>query len=205
MPLNANALTDFDTVKVWLKIPDAEVTTELQDKIENLINAASASIESMTERILYLSEHTEFQDGRRNDKTMPFQWPIVTVKELWIDSSQEFTDTNNQLLSTQFNVIDERQTIQLLENRRFPSGHHNIKIVYDAGYDPIPSDLEQACLNYVEWLYLVNERGDAGRLAKTKGDESTSINQDIPTIVQMLVAPYVRQEFDRLPSAITNG
>ena len=205
MALNENALTDFDTVKVWLKIPDAEVTPELQDKIELLINAASASIEQMTERILYKKEHTEFQDGRRNDKTMPYHWPIIEVKELWIDSGQTFDDTNNQLTSNQFDVIDNRQTIQLLENRRFSSGHHNIKIVYDAGYDPIPSDLEQACVLYVEWLYLVNERGDSGRLAKTKGDESTSINQEIPTVVQSLVMPYVRHEFDRLPTAITNG
>ena len=205
MALNDNALTDFDSVKVWLKIPDSEVTTELQNKIESLINAASASIESMTERILYKKEHTEYQDGRRNNRTMTFEWPIIEVKELWIDSSQDFTDTNNQLTTEQFNVVDKKQTIQLLENRRFASGHHNVKIVYDAGYDPIPSDLEQACLNYVEWLYLVNERGDSGRLAKTKGDESTSINQEIPMIVQSLIAPYIRHEFDRLPTAITNG
>lgn len=205
MALNQNALTDFDSVKAWLKIPDSEVTPELQDKIELLINACSQSIESWTERILYRKEHTEFQDGRRNDKTMPLQWPIIDVKELWIDSSQSFTDTNNQLTTNQFDVIDDRQTIQLLENRRFSSGHHNVKIVYDAGYDPIPSDLEQGCILYVEWMYLVNERGDSGRLAKTKGDESTSIDTEIPPIVRALVTPYVRHEFDRLPTAITNG
>ena len=205
MALNENALTDFNTVKVWLKIPDSEVTTELQDKIELLINAASQSIENMTERILYRKEHTEIQDGRRNDRTMTFEWPIIEVKELWIDSSQDFIDTDNRLETDQYDVVDKRLTIQLLDNRRFSSGRHNIKIVYDAGYDPIPSDLEQACVLYVEWLYLVNERNDSGRLAKTKGDESTSINQEIPTVVQNLVAPYVRHEFDRLPTAITNG
>lgn len=205
MALNANALTTVANVQVWLKIPDSEMTTELTEKLENLINAASQSIEEWTERILHLTEHTEFQDGRRNDKTITRQWPIWQIKELWIDSGQEFTDSRFQLDPSEYAVVDDDQAIQLLRNRQFSSGTYNVKIIYDAGYSTIPSDLTQACNVYVEWMYLYNERNDVGRLAKTKSDESTSIQEAVPALVKSLIMPYTRYEFSATSAAITNG
>ena len=205
MALNSNALTTVDNVQAWLKIPDSEMTPELTERLEALINASSQSIEELTQRVLVLTEHIEFQDGRRNDKTVLRQGPIIQIKELWIDGGQDFTDSRFQLDPSEYAVIDDDTAVQLLKNRLFASGTYNVKIIYDAGYADIPSDLVQACNVYVEWMFAYNERQDVGRLAKTKGDESSSIQEEIPALVKTLIGPYVRYEFSAGPTGITNG
>ena len=194
MALNQNSLTTVENLRIQLEIAPADVDAAMTAKLEKLINAASSAIEGIAKRSLKINTHTEFADGDRSTLFIPKEWPIVSVNELWIDNSSEFTYLSSQLDSYEFAIVDDNTAIQLTKGRVFPFGNYNIKVVYQAGYSTVPSDLELAADLYCEWLFRFNERRDIGRTSKAKGDESVSMLQQIPDQIRLLIEPYIRLE-----------
>ena len=194
MALNPNALTSVENVRIQLDITLGDLDADLTIKLEKLINSASSAIESFTRRNLKQNTHTEFADGDRSTLLITREWPITQIDELWIDNSSEFTDPSAKLDSDQLAIVDDQTAVQLVKGRVFPFGNYNIKIIYQAGYSNVPSDLELAADLYCEWLFRFNERRDIGRTSKSKGDESVSMLQLVPDQIKALIEPYVRME-----------
>jgi uncharacterized phiE125 gp8 family phage protein len=201
MALNANALTTLAKAKSHLKILDAS-----QDSIlEIMINTASSVIEQYVDRKLQTQTHTEYQDGRRQNRILLKQYPVTGVSQVWVDQTSAFTDVTTQLAAGDFFIEDENLVVLNPNGSRgiFPIGTRNIKIVYTAGVHdqqnmtPVaaPSDIEYACLLTTEWLYRFRSREDIGRSQKTKGDENSTVSQDLPQIVRTLLDPHKRSEF----------
>ena len=211
MALNANALVTLANMKSFLGITDAASDTE----ITRLINVASQSIERVTLRVLVNSTHTEYLDGRRTNLLQTRQWPITGgaspngKPEIYLDDGNGDFPISTLLDDTTY-WVHEMGT-QIIRRVNWPLGYRNIKIVYTSGYGvggasaAMPSDLEDAAMQYVGWLYRMNNDRRLGVDTKTKLGETVRYTQGIPEFIQNLIEPYVRQEFPVSNVPVRNG
>jgi len=201
MALNANALTTLAFAKTYLKIPVGETS---QDSIvEFCINAASQEIESDTNRKLKAQSITEFQHGRNGNIIVLREWPINSITSLAIDQSALFTDPATLIDADDYRISDDLNSVVMI-NRTFPNGFNNIKIIYNAGYASVPSDLENACLWLTTYYYMMRQNQDIGRTSKGKGDESVTILQQAPGVVKDAINRYKRMEIPNLNAPVRN-
>lgn len=202
------ALTDVDMVKDHLGIPDG--TTDYDERIKRHINAATDMIETLTDRTL--KERTglvDIQSGRRNDRILLPQWPVQAITELWIDSSSDFTDSENIVDATKYRLeLDSRGRgvgIVLKKGCLFPNGTGNIKVVYDAGYQTIPSDLQEACIFLTDFLYDLRQDRRVGSVQKGKNQENVTFLETLPMWMQDTIARYTRGEWPTANKMVENG
>jgi len=212
MALNSNALVTLANAKTFLGITDGSFDTE----IERLINSASQSIERITTRILVNATHTEFHDGRRTNLIQPRQWPITGgaspngKPEIFLDDGTGDFPAATALDDSEY-FVHELDTQIVKINGNWPLGYRNIKIIYTAGYGvggdsaAMPSDLEDACLQYVGWMYRMNNDRRLGLDSKTKLGETVRFTQGIPDFIELLVEPYKRQEFPMSSVPVRNS
>lgn len=194
--LSPYALTSLEAVREHLGVPPTTLTFD--NLLTRFINVATAKIESFCDRKFLRRPTTEYQDGFANDRILLDQWPASKPSEVWIDGSSEFTDVANRLDPSQYELdLSARgEGIGLsLKGRYFGKGTRNIKVVYLAGFDPIPADLEDACIWMVEFLY--DMRGDrrVGVETKGKNQENTTFLQNLPEIVLDTLNGYKRFEW----------
>lgn len=201
MSLNSNALTTVATAKSYLKIPALETSQDAL--IEMFINASSDALESECDRVLKQKTVTEYQHGRGQNIILLRQFPVATIAELRIDSKSVFTDASTLIAATDYFLTDDDSGI-LLKNRVFDKGYHNIKIVYDGGYAPVPADLEHACLWLVFWYTKIRNSEDIGRAAKSKDGETVSYLQSMPGDVLATIARHKRTEFPQSNAMVRN-
>jgi len=212
MALKANALVTLAITKDYLEIPIA--TTAYDIRLERLINAASQAIAKKTRRVLVTTTHTEYQDGRASNKILLHEYPITggpasgnTKPQLAIDSGSVFAASS--IIDPAQYQVDNEIMITFIKGGIFSKGYHNIQIIYEAGegdlgLETIPSDLEQACLDYVLWLYDMNTDRHIGQTTKSKGGESTTYDLGIPSHVIDLLEPYIRHELPSANVAVSN-
>lgn len=201
MALNANALTSLAFAKTYLKIPALETT--LDSIVEFWINVASQRIETETRRKLKAQATTEFQDGRNNNIIVLREYPANSITSLTIDSDGVFTDPSDIIDPASYRITDSGNSLLLID-QLFPRGYCNIKVVYNAGYASVPSDLENAALWFVSYYHKMRDAGDIGRTAKGKGDESVTILQDAPKDIMDTINLYRRIEIASTSSPIYN-
>ena len=216
MSLKTNALCLLVTLKDHLDIPADD--TSLDSRLNRLINVASEFIENYCGRVLVEASYDEYQDGRSGNRLLLKQWPVTggpadggTKPEVIIDEDGVFASTDAVDVTSYWVAND----IEIVRKGMWPKGYRNIKISYTAGLGKIntvaetntlPSDLELACLDYVEWLHTMNTDRRIGRNTKTKGDESVSFISDIPPHIAMILEKYVRHEFPSdAPVGVRNG
>lgn len=212
MALKANALTDLATARIHLDIPASLVDADLDTRIERYINTASDFFETYCSRKFITQTHTEYQDGRSSNRIVLRQWPITggpadgnTKPELSFDSRSAFDATSVVDVSSYY--VDSESTFELVmvgcssSGTTFPRGTRNIKVVYEAGYGTVlagdlPSDLVNACLDYVLWLYDRQNDRRIGRTNKSKGDENVSYEVSVPkSVMDILDNNYKRMDF----------
>ena len=192
MGLRDNALTTLATAKSWLKI--AEATTSDDAIVELIVNAASQSFEVATNRKIKLQDVTEVRHGKAGNIMLLREWPVVSVTSVKVDNSSVFTSADSLLAATDYTIGDNAQSL-VFHSTNLPRGYNNVQIVYRAGYDEIPADIEMAVLWACSWLYNIRKSDDIGRSSKGKGDESVAWGQDAPEYVLKTIANYKRTEF----------
>lgn len=202
MALQANALTTLNMAKTYLKIPLAE--TSQDTLLEMFINASSDALESECDRKLKkVTGLVEYQDGRGQNIITPREWPIVNIQELRVDNKSDFTDASTIVDPADYGITDFDMSI-VYENQQFPKGYKNIKIIYDAGYDPLPADIEHACLWLVFWYNSIRNAADIGRESKSKEGESISYSQSMPQDVRDCILRYKRTDFFANNASVRN-
>ena len=189
MALNSNALTTVAVAKEHLGIQASDASQD--GRLELFINVSSDRIANYCSRQLVAADVVDVVHGGMSNMLMLSQWPINSVAEVAIDSNGVFA-ADTAVATSEYRVINEGT---LLYKSVFPYGYGNVRVSYNAGYVKVPADLEMACLLFVEWLYRFRNTGSIGRSSISKGDESTSILQDIPPIIKSLVDPFRRTEF----------
>ena len=189
--LDTYALTTLANAKDHLDIP--ALNTDFDDRITSMINQASARIEAYLDRKILKRSYTEYRDGNRSNRLTLRNFPSDKPTELWIDTSHAFTDVNNQLALTEYDV-DSVGSLQLLE-RVFPKGIRVLKIVYEAGFDTVPYDIENACLFLVEWYYNKQSDKSIAQDSKGKNGENVKFLTQWPQWLTDQLEPYRREDF----------
>jgi len=196
--LHQNALTTVAVAKDHLGIPSTDVTQDA--RLELFINVASDRVANYCERQIVAADVTDIRHGGMTNMLMLNEWPINAVLEVAIDGEGKFP-ASSVVDPGEYRVLDEAT---LLYNTSFPYGYGNVRVKYNAGYTVVPSDIEMACLLFVEWFYRFRSTQNIGRTGMSKGGESVSILQDIPPIITSLLDPHRRTEFTATDRPVRN-
>lgn len=211
MAIAANALTLLTTAKEHLEIPSATLTFD--STIERLINVASNLIARKTKRILVDTTHTAYFDGRASNRILLREYPVQSITTIKVDSESIFP-TSSAIDASEYAIVDRETTVLRVNGGIWSKGYRNIEIIYAAGIGVVdtgggtntfPPELEQATLDYVLWLYDVNNDRRIGRTSKSKGGESVEYEQIIPQSIMDQIDPYIRFEFPEADVAVRNN
>lgn len=169
-----NALTSLADVKESMGI--ASSNTSKDNLIIRKINQASQQISNYCERVFQAADYTEIYNGSLIDELVLNQRPVNSVTSLQYRgtsiNSESYIDIN-----TQFYYLDATAGIlKLLFNAQ---GHWNRwKVVYNAGYTDIPSDLAEACAQLAAY-YVNNSDSQVQVKAKVEGQRRIDFWQGI--------------------------
>ena len=166
--LASNALTTLETVKEMMGIPTEESDPQVDNVLIRLINAASAWVETMTERKLGKNDYRQKCRGTGSQELVLKYYPIVSV--------QSVTEIGSgKVLPPESYDFDEKGDIRVLyreegwPHRGYPGGlsgdylapQRYLLVEYTAGYvlpkdatadSPctLPADLESLVWEMVE-------------------------------------------------------
>lgn len=173
----------LDEAKESLNITDANSDNILG----KLITAQSAAVQSKTNRSLIKSTKTEYFSGDYDLKSLNLsEWPVSSITSVHDDTERAYAAVS--LISSADYVFDQESGILKFETF-LTRGQNNIKVVYVAGYDPLPEDLKLAviylvCAEYKALRIQVNTR-EGMQIAKSQID-------DLRATAEKLLDPYRR-------------
>lgn len=136
---------------------------EVESKVKNFLN-----------RDLEISDYVELYDGNGDDELVLNQFPINSVSKIerynGLDSdNDEIWYELEQGYDYQRLIIDRNKVMIIVEGSVFPEEEQNIRITYNAGYETIPYEIQQACKKLMLLYY--------GEVKKTKTLGMASVSQ----------------------------
>lgn len=211
MTLNLNALCTLAQAKDFLDIPSAN--TSYDNKLTMYINAASELIENHCDRKFMFNTYSVRRDGRRSDRIVLPQYPVIEIIDVWDSITWDFDD-QSKIDEDEYTI--EEDSIVVLKARRFSRGNANVRIDFTAGYKsvldpmgaglPLPSTLNYACLMFVEYFDSLRSDRRTGVTSKGKQGESISfIQDDIPPQIAKMLVDFIRYEIPLLDALTGNS
>jgi len=164
--LPANALATRKEVKDFMNINQADAT--IDNLFHDLIGRVSQAFESYCSRVFRALDYTEYYDGDGGNSIFPNQFPINSIASIHDDSDWVW-GSDTLIDSSDYRVVDDRY---IYYNGVFSKSPQSIKLVYNAGYSAIQTDLKQACIEEVARKY--RHRKEIDESVKTLGDGSVS-------------------------------
>lgn len=172
-------LVDLGAVRAWLGFKDA--VTEFDADLERMITACSTTMQTIMGRTIASTRYNHFQDGPGAAFMVLRNTPIARVTSVVVDGRQ---------IDPQFIKFDET-TLYLSGGYRFTRGRHNVQLQYLAGYDEVPADLAQACIETVGLRW--RERDRIGMSSKGLAGETTAFSLvDFPPQARAVMDSYKR-------------
>jgi len=167
MTVHAKDLTTVANVLGYLKDvpnPSAEALTLIQ----RVITSSSFFIQNHLNRVFAPTSYTEYRNGTGGVTMVCGDYPVTAVGSV-IVSSQAIAASTPESQAPGY-VFDDI-SITLLGGMRFWKGVKNVCLTYTAGFDAVPYDVEQVCIDLVcrKW----KERDRIGMNSKTLGQGET--------------------------------
>lgn len=214
----AGDLTTLARVKLMLGIDAVE--TSADTILGMLISSQSAFFLQQIDRPLALASYTETLDGHSDRIRMRLgmgpssfanggggwfrgggyaltllNMPVVSITSMMIDGSPvpQGSGANTPAQVDGWTLNGAR--IELLGfTYAFTPGIQNVVIVYTAGYAAVPSDVEQAVFELVDYRY--KERDHRGQRSKDMSGQTVYFQADgVPPSVQTTIDQYKRLKF----------
>jgi hypothetical protein len=185
MALNSNALASIADTKDYLDIPISDTTQDL--KIERMINTASAMIDNHCGYQIISQSYTQLFSGNNKNILFLNKSKINSITSINIDVNRIFA-IDSLIASTEYIISDENSVKRY--DYYWPLGNNNIKIIFTAGYTIIPSDINYACLMLIDYLYRHRNERRVGRDSISKGGDSVSFSNGLPTEIITILEPY---------------
>ena len=189
----AGDLCGVPDVLAWLPSQTGQAAEPL---IESLITAASRLVCNYCGRASFASQaYTDLVDGTGREWLLLRQWPVSAVASIALSNGwaapRTITDPAAYLLEQPI-PSGANQRLTLLAGERFPRGRSNVQVNYTAGFDAIPGDVAQACIELVGEAY--RRREHIGQLSVAMPNQvTTSFSQaDMNATVRTLLASYRR-------------
>jgi len=162
------------------------------------IDAASAQIKRYCDFNFFQAQYSEVWDSQASDEIIPREIPIVSISSLKISANGDFSDA--QEVSTEL-YGHNGKVINFRNGYRPPRGRGAIQVIYRAGFDPIPADIQMATLLQFQYLYKKLGTGDemVGLKSAAKMGENQSVDDNVKesgllSNVEGMLKPYVRFE-----------
>lgn len=170
-------LTNLSDVRAWLGMAPANI--EFDVALQRLITGCSAFMQRYMQRAIPATSYKHSADGPGSTFMVVKNYPITRVSSVTVDG----------VVVPLSNISFDERTIYLDGAYRFNRGRNNIALRYTAGYDEVPFDLAQACIETVALRW--RERDRIGMVSKAVGTETTAFSLvDFPKQVQTLMDTY---------------
>jgi hypothetical protein len=174
-PINSDAYTTLENLKPMINV--AINNTADDPMLTRLILAASSLIDRFCNRSFTLQSYTEIRNGNGKNRLVLKNAPIVTVTQVVVNGvgyTQMAEPAVGVFASNGATFAFEEQQIVLVGGR-FIQGVKNVLIQYTAGFDPVPDDVEQACIDIVTTIYKNKDRfGEISKVIQGIGTVSFS-------------------------------
>jgi len=171
----ANDLCQLSDVKDYVFRGAGNQTKEDDNLLQRLISAASDWIRLETSRNFEVANYTEIRSGAGGRQLVMFvkNRPIISVAHVYVDGQEipaKPTGANN------FNVngYSFSDSYISLTGYLFTDGIDNVEIHYQAGFNSVPNDLEQTCVEAVAWAYREIDR--LGQKSKILAGETVAFD-----------------------------
>lgn len=208
VPLKGNALTTLEAVKVFMGIDLDEVDPRRDAILSQLINAASAWLETTLGRKLGRQDYRERYAASGTQRLVLEQYPIRTVKKI--------TDTDNDEELGGYYWDDDGQVGVVYREegwtyhghigglaRDFIAPRRYLLVEYTAGYilpkdateeepSDFPSDLEAVLWNMIAQQWAIMDNDAAGLSAFSISDVSWTFDKEISGTWQTIISAYKR-------------
>ena len=187
------ALCALADVKTYLGIGSASTDALLT----SLINNVSAAIESYCSRTFLSQTYTETRNGSGANRMYCNNAPITSVLSVAVDGyaiPASFTPTTYGWVFDTSLIYIRQGTPYSGSPNCFSKGVQNVQLVYVAGYATIPSDLAQACIEWVAYKFAKRDRID--RRSETLAQQTVGYDlSDMPLSVKSALNQYRRWPF----------
>ena len=206
--LRDNALTTLDAIKVFLGIGQEDIDEQRDAALIQLINAASAWLETQLGRKLKKQTYTQKYSASGTQRLVLEHYPIVSIGYI------RDTTTGAEITDYDFDAEGEIGVV-FREDGWTYRGHigglsydyiaprRYLEINYTAGYvlpqdateeDPatLPADLEAVIWNMVAQQWAIIENDAAGLSAFSISDVSWTFDKNISDTWQSVISMYRR-------------
>lgn len=176
------ALTTLDSVKAWLGVSSATDDALLA----RLVSASSAYVETWLNRSILSATYSDTRDGHGRTRMMLPQAPVTAISSVTVDGVAVPAATTATMSGYVFT-----ETSVGLRGYTFTSGMNNVVIQYTAGFDVVPTDVEQAVIELIGRRY--KERDRIGLVSKgLAGETITYTQKDMSDGIKTLLQSYRR-------------
>lgn len=175
------SLTSVESIKNY-RVFNGEVlktTPEQNELLEKLIDTITKRFENYCDRKFASRDYTEYTNALITDVLYPKQYPLNSVTSIHQDFTLNYGD--NTLISSDDYVVRDNKIIFKYAGLYMDDYTESVKIVYNAGYDIIPSDLEHSCI--IEVLRIFDRIKSFGLLSESDG-AGTSYNYITTTFLE---------------------
>lgn len=181
----ANDLCAVSDVQAFLSLPAEQDTALLQ----SLITSASAFVANWLSRDIFSQTYVETVNGNGGDRMVLKNYPVTAIDSMGIDGLPLNVSTLTNGGSADGYVFDD--STLYLRGWSLSPGVQNITVTYTAGYDSVPADLAQACVEIVATKY--KRRTNLEVSGKTLNGETISYTMtDIPASAKVVLSQYQR-------------
>jgi len=157
---------------------------------EALIRSASTACMNFVGRDIGLRTITEYQDGNGHDRFILDNTPVVVVESISVDPTHLFY---TELTPEQFRV-DADTGIVTLYGLAVPSVKDCVRILYTAGYDPIPDDIKAAVADTIQMMARRLTGVSGGVTSRTMADGGT---EQLETVAPTDYAKFLLRAYRR--------
>ena len=165
------ALATLDEIKDFYQFGSTKQVDD--DLLEDLSNRVTILFQTYSEVESFKSaDYTEYVDGSYNKYMFLNNTPINSVTSIAEDSDWVWA-SDSTVASTDYRIIDSKYLVA--KETVWARGDQNYKVIYNAGYDAIPLDLKQVCIEEVVRRY--KHRKDFDVVAKSLEDGTVTYSE----------------------------
>lgn len=185
-------LITLAVAKDALDIPT--LNTNEDTRIQGFVDAASAYIQAQCNRTFAQATYTHYFDGNDTRYLLLYEFPISAITLINIDDTWAFAGGTDLPASGDYRIHNSVLAVRRCGLFQYTSAQA-VKVTYTAGYTTIPSDIQQATLEMVLWLYFTRNDRRKGLTAKSKLGENVAYTDGVPVQIDALIAHHKRDTY----------
>jgi len=177
-------LCTLQEAKVYVGLDIEKAVGNIDTLLERLITSVTTAMTMyMGYTQMLAKKYTKSYNGNGSKYLYPYNVPLNSTTSLHISSVWTF-DATTLIDSDYYKIVNERYIVY--REGIFTLGDQNVQLVYNAGYDPIPTDLTQVCVEEVTNTY--NNKGNIGIISRTdsKGGVTKILKGFMPQSIEVM-------------------